>query len=101
MLVESVGPLSDESRVGEFVHAMHGLSRNGLPLGTVHAESWTRPFPHVSETERRTPRDIARRSGKLRKQNQSGRRKVIAGLNFSGRLTRLRGRREHARDLCG
>jgi hypothetical protein len=55
MLVEGVGPLSDDSRVGAFLHAMHALTRNGLPLGTVHAESWTRPFSHTPETERRTP----------------------------------------------
>ena len=55
MLVEGVGPLTDESRVGAFLHAMHGLTRDGLPLGTVYAETWTRPFSHVSETERRTP----------------------------------------------
>ena len=55
MLVTGVGPLTDESRVGAFMHAMHALARNGLPLGTVHAETWTRPFSHTPETERRTP----------------------------------------------
>jgi len=55
MMVEGVGPLSDESRVGAFLHAMHALTRTGLPLGTVHAESWTRSFSRTPATERRTP----------------------------------------------
>jgi hypothetical protein len=55
MLVEGVGPLTDETRVGAFLHVMHAFARNGTALGTVHAETWTRAFSHTPVEERRTP----------------------------------------------
>lgn len=40
--VEGAGPLADESRRGLFLHPLHAFTPDGTPLGTLHAEIWTR-----------------------------------------------------------
>jgi hypothetical protein len=39
--VEGAGPL-DHSRRGALLHLLHAFSVDGTPLGTLHAETWTR-----------------------------------------------------------
>jgi hypothetical protein len=65
-IVEGVGPLSEESRVGTLLHMMHAFATNGTPLGTVHAETWTREFSTVAREEK-TPEY---RAAKKRAQRQ-------------------------------
>jgi Transposase DNA-binding/Transposase Tn5 dimerisation domain len=40
--VVNAGPLDGNSRRGAFLHAMHALTPDGTPLGTVEALPWTR-----------------------------------------------------------
>lgn len=64
-IVEGVGPLSDEKRVGALLHLMHAFARNGTPLGTVRAETWTREFSSVTPEEK-TPEHRAAKKKALK-----------------------------------
>jgi hypothetical protein len=41
-VVQGVGPLHHGDRVGAHLHELHAFSIDGVPLGTVSAEAWTR-----------------------------------------------------------
>jgi hypothetical protein len=43
--VQGAGPLDGGSRRGCFVHPLHALTPEGVPLGTLSAECWTRDEP--------------------------------------------------------
>ena len=50
--VAGTGPLDDGSRRGLFLHLLHAFTPDGTPLGTLHADVWTRddePPPPKSE----------------------------------------------------
>jgi hypothetical protein len=40
--VSGAGPLDDGARRGFFLHLLHAFTPDGTPLGTVHAQAWTR-----------------------------------------------------------
>ena len=57
--VRGAGPLDGGARRGVFLHPLHGFTPDGTPLGTVHAEVWTRdeePPPLASERSGRRKR---------------------------------------------
>lgn len=41
-VVAGVGPLDGNSRVGLLLHLLHAFTTDGTPLGTIHAQAWTR-----------------------------------------------------------
>jgi len=51
--VAGAGPLDGGSRRGLFLHPLHAFTPDGTPLGTVHAEVWTRDDePPTPKSER-------------------------------------------------
>jgi hypothetical protein len=55
--VAGAGPLDSGSRRGMFLHLMHAFTPDGTPLGTVHADVWTRDDePPPSKSERSAKR---------------------------------------------
>jgi hypothetical protein len=55
--VSGAGPLDGARRRGAFLHPQHAFTPDGTPLGTVHADVWTReeaePSPAKTPAERR------------------------------------------------
>ena len=61
--VEGVGPLHNGDRVGTHLHELHAFSIDGVPMGTVSAEVWTRPpKPKVKRTDNQKRAAIATKS---------------------------------------
>ncbi len=55
--VAGAGPLDGGSRRGLFLHPLHAFTPDGTPLGTVHADVWTRDDePPRSKSERAAKR---------------------------------------------
>lgn len=49
--VHGAGPLTEVSRFGALLHVLHAFTPDGTPLGTVHAQAWTRdPGPPLRQT---------------------------------------------------
>lgn len=60
-IVEGVGPLNGESRVGAFLHMTHAFAVNGTPLGTVQAATWAREGNSVAQEEKTSEHHAAKR----------------------------------------
>ncbi len=90
-IMVGAGPLSDESRVGFFDHALLAFTPEGVPLGLVAAEFWAR----TSTPPTRAPT----KSGPSAAPSRSKRRRAIAGWKDIARPAASRRGARHARRL--